>query len=119
LSIFLTYFSNVFFYNKNYVIPEKTVVSTESQEEQEPELLDEKLSIFQVDDLVKMIHNLFDFHDAEKILCQVIGWKFKTEGNILKLLCDVGHERVAAKFKNNYYQFSDWNFFFDCVMSEK
>jgi hypothetical protein len=43
----------------------------------------------------------------------------EAEGNILQLLCEVGHERIAAKYMTNYEQYSDWDFFFYCVKEEK
>lgn len=48
-----------------------------------------------------------------------MSWRFEGSGNILKLLSEVGHERIAAKFMDHYFQFSNWDFFFDCVVSEK
>ncbi len=48
-----------------------------------------------------------------------MSWRIESEDNTLKLLCDVGHERVAARFMDNYYKFSNYEFFFDCVINEK
>lgn len=34
-------------------------------------------------------------------------------------LVDIGHERIAAKYMNEYFEYSNWDFFFHCVVSEK
>lgn len=66
-----------------------------------------------------MVHLQFDFHDAEKILETIMGWKIESKDNTLQLLCEVGHERVAAKFMDHYFHFSNYEFFFECVVNEK
>lgn len=32
-----------------------------------------------------------------------MSWRFEGRGNILQLLVDIGHERIAARFMENYF----------------
>lgn len=72
-----------------------------------------------IEKLIIKVNNYFDFHTGEEILNTILNWKFETQDNILKILCEIGYERIAAKFMNEYLQFSSWDFFFFCVINEK
>jgi len=46
-------------------------------------------------------------------------WRLPSKDNILLVLIDVGHERVATYYMDEYEKFSDWDFFFHCVETER
>jgi len=69
--------------------------------------------------LVKKINEFYDYYQSEEILSIVLKWKFETRENILKILCELGHERVASKFMNDHIKYSTKEFFYYCVMNEK
>lgn len=45
-------------------------------EDEEDDVLDVKLKIFFVEDLMRLVHQQFDFHDAEVLLSTIMSWKF-------------------------------------------
>lgn len=53
------------------------------------------------------------------MMAVVLKWKFETRENILKILCDLEHERIASKFMNDHLKFSNKEFFYYCVVNEK
>lgn len=108
-------FSNVFFYKKNYLIPSLNKDTTA-----DPDNYDEEFSdCFTIEKLVKRINEFYDYHTSEEILSVVLKWKFETRENILKILCDLGHEKIATKFMFDHTKFSNKDFFFYCVLNEK
>jgi len=72
-----------------------------------------------VERLVEMVHESFEFLEAEMILERVMAWGIHSHANVLRQLCAVGHERVAVRFMENYPQFSSWDFFLECITQEK
>ena len=46
-------------------------------------------------------------------------WRIHTEENILKILIDLGHERVAVIFMDDFHYHSTWDFFWHCIINEK
>jgi hypothetical protein len=37
----------------------------------------------------------------------------------LKILNEIGHERVASKFVKDYTEYNTWDFFFYCMIEDK
>ena len=74
---------------------------------------------FTVDELIQKISDCFDRKETERIFYQVLTWKVPPLGNILKKLCELGQERVATHFMNDYPGLSDEEFFLDCVNEER
>ena len=74
---------------------------------------------YTVDELVTKINEVFQHKEAEEHITKVLSWKFETHSNVLKLLCEMQHERIAAKFMDYFPSESNWDFFFDCVYEER
>lgn len=86
----------------------------------DPDHYDEEFSdIFSIEKLVNRINEFFEYQSSEEILSVVLKWKFETRENILKILCDLGHERIATKFMFDHIKFANKEFFFYCVLNEK
>lgn len=109
-------FSNVFFYEKNYL---ETLENDDDPQGQMNESTLGKDKHLTIERIINKVNDIFDFQQGEEILSVILGWKFSASTNILQLLCDLGHERVAAKFMNDYIDYSGWDFFYHCVLEEK
>ncbi len=57
---------------------------------------------FTIDELIQKVSDYFDRKESEKIYFQILSWKIQPAGNILKRLCELGQERVATHFMNDY-----------------
>eukprot|EP00347_Sterkiella_histriomuscorum_P009391 403341390 len=111
----LIFIHNVFYYKKNHMIPNITKETTI-----DPDNFDEEFSdIFTLEKLINRINEFYDYHTSEEILSIVLKWKFESKENILKILCDLGHERIATKFMFDQIKFANKEFFFYCVINEK
>eukprot|EP00347_Sterkiella_histriomuscorum_P007582 403348366 len=111
----LIFIHNVFYYKKNHMIPNITKDTTI-----DPDNFDEEFSdIFTLEKLINRINEFYDYHTSEEILSIVLKWKFESKENILKILCDLGHERIATKFMFDQIKFANKEFFFYCVINEK
>jgi hypothetical protein len=86
-------------------------------------LLDEnklvRESVLTIETIIHKVTDLYDFHSGEEILGVIMSWRFPTNSNILQLLCEIGYERVAVRFMNDYADCSNWEFFYYCVLEEK
>lgn len=115
----------MFFYKKNIMAPiQYEKHGTRNTKNTELEQLyshadEEFCDVFSLEKLIKRINDYYDYHSSEDILSQVLKWKFDAKENILKILCDLGHERIASKFMFDHEKWADKDFFFYCVHQEK
>ncbi|CDW85372.1 UNKNOWN [Stylonychia lemnae] len=110
----LIFIHNVFFYKKNHLIQSVTKPSL-NLDEYEDEISD----IFTMEMLIAKINEYYDYFNSEEILSIVLKWKFEARENILKILCELGHERIAAKFMKDHFKYATKEFFYYCVVNEK
>jgi len=45
---------------------------------------------FSIDELIQKINDCFDRKETERLYFQILSWKITPNGNILKLLCELG-----------------------------
>lgn len=57
---------------------------------------EELTRILTIEFVIKKIHNLFHHKQADELLTQVMNWRLKTDVNLLAILLNLGHERVAT-----------------------
>lgn len=60
---------------------------------------------------MKKVNSTFNFKEAEDMLKKIMMWRLPTEENVIKQLCDLGHERVAIIFMDDFHEHSNWDFF--------
>ena len=80
---------------------------------------DARIKQFAIDDLIVKICLYFEKKECERLLFDVVGWNYEPRGNILKILCEKGFEKIATIYMSNYPMLSDEEFFFECIAEER
>lgn len=69
--------------------------------------------------MLSKINALCNNSQIEDIIGQVLEWKISKDENILKILCDLDLEHIAAKYMFTYPMYSNYDFFFYCLTEMK
>jgi hypothetical protein len=84
----LNFLHNLFLYGKTEI---QTKIDDSNNKEND-ELSEAEIPTrkFSIDELIQKINDCFDRKETERIYFQVLSWKIAPDGNILKLLCELG-----------------------------
>lgn len=77
------------------------------------------LKMLSLEDLIEVANDHLEFKKAEIFIINVLRWKIEAKGNVIRDLCKLGHERVASHFMEAYSNYSDVEFFKECLDEER
>jgi hypothetical protein len=69
--------------------------------------------------ILHKVNALCNNSQVEDIIGTILDWNIETDENILKILCDLDLERIAARYMFTYTQYADFEFFFYCLIHVK
>ena len=107
----LAFLHNIFFYAR-------TTIDLQTDDSADDES-DNTTRQYTIEELLQKIASTFTPKEAEELLTKVLSWNFPASSNLLKLLCDLQHESVAARFMQHYTYESTWDFFYESLVEER
>jgi hypothetical protein len=103
---FLTPYSNLYYYQKNFIIK-----YNEGSKSEAVEFLSREW-------LLKKVVEISDNCDIEFMLNNIIEWEIKTNENLLLILNNLSYEFISNKYMDLFPQFSNYEFFYQCLSSQ-